>query len=333
MQGRPFGAVVGIALFACVGLLSCAPAPVPTPVLAVDEVDLSVEAEAEEDTEGGAGGGVEAGTGGLTGLPGIDHAQNLEMRILDARGTGRVAGRPIVVGVTTTLPTGEWLLSEADAEYEITLRSTLLPDGIVRLGGRAAFLVEDPTVGPLPRFRLFAGHGSFYLPNLPQGELVVLTPAGPLVTRGAVFTVTVTPDFQVLVTCREGSVYLTGSQNAVAFPGQVVVADRLGRGRVYSMTPNEALVFAQRWWKVMEEESAPVLAATLPRRLVAWQNARAASDAEETRFLALWFREARSILGAPVPGPETWASTLGREVRRSVWTPLPSNPGLLGELP
>lgn len=329
MQGRVFG----ILFLACIGLFSCAPVPAAAPAEEIVPV-AEGEADAGDDpeTEGGSGGGTEE-LQGLTGLPGIDHAQDLEMRILDARGTGRVAGRPILAGVTTTLPTGEWLLSEADAEYEITLRSTLLPDGIVRLGGRAAFLVEDPTVGPLPRFRLFAGHGSFYLPNLPQGDLVVLTPAGPLVTRGAVFTVTVTPDFQVLVTCREGSVYLTGNQNAVALPGQVVVADRLGRGRVYSMTPNEALVFAQRWWKVMEEESAPVLAATLPRRLVAWQNARAASDAEETRFLALWFREARSILGTPVPGPETWASTLGREVRRSVWTPLPSNPGLLGELP
>lgn len=326
------GRLVGVALFAWFGLFSCAPVPPGAGPIEEAVAAVEVDIEADPDAEGGSGGGTEE-IRGLTGLPGIDRAQDLEMRILDARGTGTVGGKPIIAGVTATLSTGEWLLSEANAEYEITLRSTLLPDGIVRLDGRTAFLVEDPAVGPLPRFRLFAGHGSFYLPKLPQGDLVVLTPAGPLVTRGAVFTVTVAPDFQVLITCREGAVFLTGSQNAVAFPGQVVVADRLGRGRVYTMTPNEAMVFAQRWWKVMEEESAPVLAATLPRRLSAWKGARGISDSEEIRFLALWFREARSVLGNPVPGPEAWASALGREVRRSVWTPLPPNPGLLGELP
>jgi len=228
---------------------------------------------------------------------------------------------------------GEWLLTDAGSEYEITLHSPLLPDGIVRLTGRSAFLIEPPLARSLPRFRVFAGHASFYLPNIPQGDLTVLTPAGPLVTHGAVFTVTVSPDFQVLVACREGSVLLTGNQNAEALPGQVLVADRLGRGRVYAMTPNEAQVFSDRWLKVMAEEAAPVLEAILPRRLAAWTAATSLRHTEEIRFLALWFREARTVLGDKVPGPETWEGALMPEVRRSVWVPDLPAPGLLGELP
>lgn len=317
--------------------LSCSPPPPPAPSVPEVAVEGEAEPEALSDLppEGGAGGsGSDDPTPAqLTGLPGIDRAQDLEIRILDARGNGRLGGRPIPAGTGSTLTTGEWLLSEDGSEYEITLRSALLPDGIVRLHNRSAFLVEEPVAGRLPRFRVFAGQASFYLPQVPQGELIILTPAGRLMTRGAVFSVTVSPDFQVLITCREGAVYLTGSQNAVAQPGQVVVADRLGRGRVYPMTPNESSVFADRWLKIMAEEAGPVLEATLDRRWAEWRTALALDDVEAQRFGALWFREAQTILGTKIPGPEAWSFPLTAELRPSLWRDAPEAPGLLGELP
>ena len=319
----------GALILWALGTASCSqPKPLAdqTPVEELEVLDQEVT------EEGGAGGASEesATPAQLTGLPGIDKAQDLEVLILDARGTGRLGGVPIPTGKTTPVTLGQWMLTDSGSEYEITLRSSLMP-GIVRLEGQSAFLVENPEGVTVPRFRLYGGHASFYLPSLPLTELTVLTPAGPLVTSGAVFTVTVSPDFQVLVTCREGAVYLTGSQNAVAIPGQVLVADRLGRGRVYAMTPNEALVFAQRWLRVMTEEAADVVAATLPRRLAEWKAGPRTS--EQSRFLALWFRQAQTVLKTSVPGSDSWLALLEREVKSTPWSSLPPAPGLLGELP
>jgi len=323
-----------LGVLALVALCAACSGPAPSPPEVSDQGEAAEPVtDALEGGSGGAGSDENRAPGRLTGVPGIDHAQELDIRILDARGTGQLGGRPVPAGQPSTLTTGEWFLSDPGSEYEITLRSSLLLDGIVRLNGRSAFLIEEPSANGIPRFRVFGGHVSFYLPHLPLGELRVMTPAGPLVTRGAVFTVTVSPDSQVLVSCREGSVFLTGTQNAVALPGQVLVADRLGRGRVYPMTPNEALVFADRWLKIMTEESSRILTAVLPRRLAAWKAATALRDREQAQFLALWFREARAVLGAPVPSPEAWSYALATEVRRSVWSPEAASPGLLGELP
>lgn len=311
------------------------PVDIPTPSLELTAETPSPEvlgdlAPAPLGGAGGAAADENPGPNQLTGLPGIDNARSLTVDILDARGTGRVGGVAIPNG-RSTVPQGQWMLTDPDSEYEITLRSAAIPDGIVRLTGQAAFLVEPP-LDQVPTLRIYGGQASFYLKHLPSA-LTVETPAGPLVTRGAVFTVTVSPDFQVLVTCRDGSVFLTGSQNAEALPGQVFVADRLGRGRTYAMTPNEAMVFADRWLKVMTEEAAPILAVTLPRRLAEWSatNDRVAPD--EARFLALWFRNARTVLGPRVPGPEVWAGELATAVKPSVWAPDTPAPGLLGELP
>jgi hypothetical protein len=281
----------------------------------------------------GAAGGSDddsLGPNQLTGVLGIDKAQDLDVRVLDARGTGRLGGSAIAVG---PLAMGQWMLTDPGSEYEITMRSSLMPDGIIRLNGQSALLIEPPVLGPLPKFRVFGGQAMFYMPHLPPGEVTILTPAGPLFTRGAVFSVTVSPDFQVLVTCREGAVYLTGNQNAVAQPGQVLVGDRLGRNHVYAMTPNEAQVFADRWLQVMTEEAAPVDAAALPQRLAAWKTLDGRLDPEQAQFLALWFREAKTVLGPSVPGPETWNTALLSPVRPSPWQELPPGPGLLGESP
>jgi len=309
--------------------------PQPNLKLTAETPDPALLGDLSPKPLGGAGGASSddnPGPNQLTGLPGIDNSQDLVVEILDARGTGRIGGQPIATGRRTLVHQGAWMLTDAGSEYEITLRSALLPDGIIRLAGQSAFLVEPPVDSPVPALRIYGGQASFYLPHLPA-TLTVDTPAGPLITRGAVFTVTVAPDFQVLVTCREGSVFLTGQQNAEALPGQVLVADRLGRGRTYAMTPNEAMVFAERWLKIMTEEAAPVVAATLPRRLASWEAVDHRSDPEEARFLALWFREAATVLGSGVPGADTWYGPLASEVRPSVWTPAPEGPGLLGELP
>lgn len=331
-----FGRALGLALALVLGGCS-KPVEIPTPTLNTTEAPPAAEilgdlAPAPLSGAGGAAADENPGPNQLTGLPGIDNARVLTVDILDAKGTGRVGGEPIPSGRSTVVPLGQWMLTDPGSEYEITLRSAALPDGIVRLAGQAAFVVEAPIDGQVPTLRLFGGQGSFYLKHLPSA-LTVETPAGPLVTRGAVFTVTVSPDFQVLVTCREGSVFLTGSQNAEALPGQVLVADRLGRGRTYAMTPNEAMVFADRWLQVVTEEAAPVLVATLPRRLAAWDAVNTKTSPEDARFLALWFRDARTVLGSQVPGPDVWAPALSAPVTPSVWAPAPRAPGLLGELP
>jgi hypothetical protein len=269
----------------------------------------------------------------LTGVPGIDRAQDLVIKILDARGTGRIGGTPVVAGKPTAVPAGQWLLADEGAEYEITLRSSVLPDGIVRLSGASAFAVEVPGPSPTPRFRLFGGTASFYLPSLPLGNTEVVTPAGTLVTHGAVFTVAVSPDFQVLVACRDGSVFLGGPVAAEAQPGQVLVIDRLGRNRLYSMTPSEAQVFVGRWLQVMTEGSAPVLKALLPRRQAAWGAVNVRAQPETAQFLALWFRQARATLGPMVPGPDVWSAPLGLAVKTSPWLGSPPATGLMGEQP
>lgn len=315
------GLVLAAILFAC--------SPPKTPPPAAPAADVAADVP---DVSGPAGGSDEEGLqpNHLTGVPGIDRAEDLVVRVLDAKGTARVGGSPVTVG---TLPMGQWLLSDAGSEFEITIRSSLMPDGVVRLKERSALLIEPLQQGAVPRFRVFGGQASFYMPHLPPGEVTVVTPAGTLFTRGAVFSVTVSPDFQALITCREGSLYLNGLQNAVVQPGQVVVADRFGRSRVYPMTPNEAQVFSDRWLTVTTEEASKVDRWVLSRRLAAWKSLEAHQDAEQAQFLALWFREAKTVLGSQVPGPETWGAVLAAPVRSSAWQEPLQAPGLLGESP
>lgn len=318
----------GLALLLGAALLAACSAPRPPVVEDVAETETP-------SPEGASGGSDEESLSPrqLTGVPGIDRGPELEVRILDARGSGRFGGEPLAAGQSAALSPGRWLLSDPGSEYEITVRSSVIPDGIVRLSGAAAFLVEAPEGLTVPRFRVFGGQVAFYLPHLPPGDLVVLTPAGALVTRGAVFSVVVSADFQVLVVCRQGEVALTGTQNASVVPGQVLVADRLGRGVTYRMTPNEALPFQERWLKVTAEEAGPVLRSLLPRRLAAWTQVNPDGDADTARFLALWFRAARS-LGLPgLPPAEATSVPLQGTVRSNPWRPLPLAPGLLGETP
>jgi len=286
----------------------------------------------ETEMPDGAAGGADSSDSGpgaskLTGLPGIDRAQDLVARIIDARGTGQLGGVPIPAGKNTALPVGQWMLTDPGSEYEITVRNALVPDGIVRLDSGAAFVIEQ---APVPRFRLYAGRASFYVPHISLDDVVVITPVGPLVTRGAVFSVTVSPDGQVLVTCRQGAVFLTGRQNAAAVPGQVLVADGLGRGRTYSMTPNDALTFSERWLKIASEEAPLYFRAELPRRLLRWTQAQ--GNVEQLRPLAYWFRSARAALGSRVPGPEVWSDALTAPLN-TTWQPVKPGLGLLGELP
>lgn len=313
-----FVLVVGMALT----LLSCAKAP--------EAVDEPV-AESPLEGAGGASGDEAVEGNALTGLPGIDNGRVLIAQILDARGTGRQGGMSIPSGSARPLLLDSWMLTDAGSEYEISMRSALVPDAIVRLSGQAAFLVQTPLgQNPVPRFKLFGGQATFYLMNLPD-QAVIDTPAGPLVTTSASFTVTISPDSQVLVTCRDGAVYLSGTQNAVALPGQVLVADTLGRGRVYAMTTNEASVFADRWLEVMTEEAGPVLQANLANKLREWQSLDRRVEPDQAQTLALWFRQARTVLGNAGPGPEEWLGILSRSSDGNVWAPSPEAPGLLGD--
>ena len=306
-------------------LAACAAPPAPAPA-----ADQASDTDAPE-AQGAAGGSdaVDTGQGAskLTGLPGIDQAQDLVARIIDARGTGRLGSAAVPAGASTALPAGQWMLTDAGSEYEITVRNALVPDGIVRLDSGAAFLLEPARQAP--RFRLYAGHASFYLPHVALDDVVVTTPAGALVTRGAVFSVAVSPDGQVLVTCRQGAVYLTGRQNAAVVPGQVLVADSEGRGRAYAMTPSEATVFVDHWMKIAAEEAPVNFQADLTRRLLEWDAAR--YDLEKSRTLAYWFRAARASLGTKIPGPEVWSDALTAPV--DSWPAVADGSDLLGDLP
>ncbi len=306
----------------CVLLLvaACA-APPPAPAPEADDAPAA---------SGAAGGSdaVEAGQGAskLTGVPGIDSAQDLVARIIDARGNGRLGGVPIPAGSGTALPAGQWMITDPGSEYEITVRNALVPDGIVRLDSGAAFIIEPARQAP--RFRLYAGRAAFYLPHVSLDDVVVFTPAGPLTTRGAAFTVTISPDEQVLVTCRQGAVYLTGRQNAAVVPGQVLVADTEGRGRTYAMTPSEALAFTDHWLKIATEEAPSMFRADLSSKLAQWA---VRSDTDEARALAYWFRAARATLGEKVPGPEVWGDALTAPVSNG-WQQDLEGPGPLGAL-
>ncbi len=284
------------------------------------------------EAEGAAGGpdAAEVGVGAtkLTGLPGIDRAQDLTARIIDARGTGRLGGTSIAAGSNLPLPPGQWMVTDPGSEYEITVRNALVPDGIVRLDSGAAFLIEAAPLAP--RFHLYAGRASFYLPHVSMDSVAVITPVGPLVTRGGVFSVSISPDAQVLVTCRQGAVFLTGRQNAAAVPGQVLVADGIGRGRSYAMTPGESLTFADHWMIITKEESRPYFRAALSDQLTRWSQSQ--GNVEARRALAYWFRGARAALGTIVPGPEVWEEALTAPINSS-WPALTLGPGLIGELP
>ena len=305
-------------------LLAACAASTPAPTTA----ESSADTDAPE-AQGAAGGSDSAdngqGASKLTGVPGIDQAQDLTARIIDARGTGRLGGVPIAAGSSTALPAGQWMLTDPGSEYEITVRNALVPDGIVRLDSGAAFILEPARQAP--RFRLYAGHASFYMPHISLDDVVVLTPVGPLITHGAVFSVTVSPDAEVLVTCRQGAVFLVGGQNAAAVPGQVLVADGLGRGRVYAMSPNEALTFTDHWLKIAIEEAPLMFRADLAQKLGQW----AVRDGEQARALAYWFRAARTVLGDKIPGPEVWGTALTAPLPD--WPLTFEGPGLLGSLP
>jgi hypothetical protein len=306
-------------------LAACAAPPAPPSDTAVTDNDAP-------EAQGPAGGSDTAdngqGASKLTGLPGIDQAQDLVARIIDARGTGRLNGTAIPAGSGTALPAGQWMVTDPGSEYEITVRNALVPDGIVRLDSGAAFLIEPARQAP--RFRLYSGHAAFYLPHVALDDVVVITPVGALITRGAAFSVAVSPDGEVLVTCRQGAVYLTGQQNAAIVPGQVLVADNLGRGRAYAMSPNEASVFIDHWTKIATEEAPSYFQAELPQRLMQWDNLK--HDTEQSRVLAYWFRAARASLGPKVPGPEVWLDALTAPVDNT-WPILPDGPNLLGDLP
>ncbi len=72
-----------------VWLGSCS-APTPAAVPPSDPAGSEVS-----DVSGAAGGGEDIqGPNQLTGVPGIDRAQDLEVRVLDAQGAGRIGGTP-----------------------------------------------------------------------------------------------------------------------------------------------------------------------------------------------------------------------------------------------
>jgi hypothetical protein len=279
----------------------------------------------------------------LTGIPGLDQPLRLELQVLYARGSGVVAGMGHPLAPKDPIEAGHWLVSTPGSEFELSFHSGLVADGIVRLGPSARLLMERPVPasGLEARFRVYSGQASFFLPPLPQNQIEVVTPVGTLVTPGGAFTVTLSPDGLVLVTCREGLVYLRGRQNLAAWPGQVFQFGPLGSSRAWPLTPNQALVFQTRWLQVATEEARVLLAAQLAHKLGEFRAVERDFELSKAETLALWWGTALPLL-QPAPSSPTlaeidalWAraseARLGKRGNVSPWEALPADLGLLGD--
>ena len=279
----------------------------------------------------------------LTGIPSLDQQTHLELTVLYAQGTGILTGQDRPLAPKDPIPAGNWLVSTPGSEFELSLRTPLITDGIVRLGPSAHFLLEQPNPGSSmeARFRLYTGQASFFVPPLPQNCVVVMTPSGTLTSPGGAFTVTVSPDFQVLVTCREGLVILQGSQSAAAWPGQVFQFGPRGTNRAWTLTPNQALAFQGRWLQVMTEEASTVIGQEVAERLTEFRNLSLHFDLDLAELSTLWWTSARTLRPAAPGQPGTaelarlW-DQVARERRSrgpvlSAWENLPSGESLLGD--
>ncbi|MEI8093711.1 MAG: hypothetical protein WCG80_05825 [Spirochaetales bacterium] len=278
----------------------------------------------------------------LTGIAALDEPGRLELQVLYARGTGLLAGRDKPLAAKDPIEPGRWLVSAAASEFELSFRTSLVTDGIVRLGPSTHMLLERPNPGsPVEaRFRVYTGQVSFFFPTLPQNQVVIVTPSGTLVSSGGAFTVTVSPDLQVLVTCREGQVFLTGRQSAAAWPGQVFQFGPGGNNRAWPLTPNQALVFQNRWLQVTTEEVKSVLAPQTPQQLRRFRDLQVRYLRSEAELSALWWQAALLFLPADNEFPTLAEATalwnraaLDRATSGGVLAPeegLPEGESLLG---
>ncbi len=266
----------------------------------------------------------------LTGIPVLDHPAVLELRVLYSRGS------PLRVG--DTLAPGHWLVGGEGGEFELSFHSRLVPDGIVRLGAGTHFLLEKPAAGSgiEARFRVYSGQVSFFLPPLSQAQIEVVTPSGTLVTPGGAFTVTISPDFQTLVTCREGLVTLAGRQNLAAWPGQVFQVGPWGSNRTWPLTPNQALVFQGRWLQIATDEAAVLLKAGQSVRRHEWQALQKAFDADLAELAVVWWRSANAFsLSPPSELEAVWNRAVQSRRERAgfvgFWRSRPAGESLLGD--
>ena len=279
----------------------------------------------------------------LTGIPSLDQQTHLELTVLYAQGTGMLSGQDRPLAPKDPIPAGCWLVSTPGSEFELSLRTSLIADGIVRLGPSAHFLLEQPFVGSSmeARFRIYSGQASFFVPPLPQNSVVVVTPSGTLTSPGGAFTVTVSPDFQVLVTCREGLVILQGRQSAAAWPGQVFQFGPRGTNRAWTLTPNQALAFQGRWLQVMTEEASQVISQEKAERITEFHDLSLHFDLDEAELAALWWTSARNLLPAAtgLPGIAELSNLWDRVARARksrglllpAWENLPVGESLLGD--
>lgn len=286
---------------------------------------------------------------------------NFQGRVLYSRGAPqayRAGNGPLDMKTDSDIKNGDIISCPQGSELEISIHTSTLSDGVLRVGGGTWLVFEqgDTNLGPELQVRLYAGQCGFFLPPMAQGFLEVVTPAGILQNHGGIFSAAVSPLGQLLVIAREGQVAMTAPQETAALPGQVLVIDAPGGGRHYALKPDDALVFQERWLKVMSEEAVQAYTSQWGSRLQYWTNLQQlwtgwvsspTSSGIKNLLLSLenetiWVSQALTLLPpttANKPSPEALQGVLKSlsKIRDALamdpWEPAQEFPGLMGAEP
>ncbi len=251
----------------------------------------------------------------------------------------------VALSLHQTLSPGDAVSTPAGAEAELYVQTDAFSDGVVRVGEKSWVVLEKDNRPEHPQLEVsvFGGETGYFIPPGHQDLISIWTPAGRLVSRGGMFTVTVSPDGEVLVSTREGEVVLEGQMTATATPGRALALTRPGSW-TYLVPGADVAQLQDRWDRVMTEQAPPFLKAQLSAKLPRLQfflKATTLSPFFEREALSLmvWAYESRTLAPDPsLPSPEAlsqlWqkAAQSRAEQKGIVW-PLPSSlsaPPLLG---
>lgn len=284
-------------------------------------------------------------------------------RVLYSRGAPQLyrnGSGPLDIKPDAAFRSGDIVVCPQGSELEVNIHTPSINDGVIRVGGGTWLVFEQETLAGQPELlvRLYAGQTSFFMPPLTQCFVQVVTPAGKIQNRGGIFSAAVSPLGQLLVICREGQAVLTDPQETAALPGQVLVVDTLGGGRHYTLKPDDALVFQERWLKVMSEEAALVYAQDWPNQLDQWtqlqqmwsswtsKTSQVSAGIKNLLFpleaQTVWISQALALLPSNLPGKPTpenlqelWKSlSKARDQLASIpWSPAQQFPSLIGAEP
>ncbi len=232
--------------------------------------------------------------------------------------TAYVHGGPLLTTATqTTVPltlhqslsAGEAISTPPGAEAELYVQTDSFTDGVVRVGEKSWVVLEKDNRPERPQLEVsvYGGQTGYFIPPGNQDLISIWTPAGRLVSRGGMFTVTVSPEGQVLVSTREGEVNLEGQMTATATPGRALALMRPGSW-TYKVPGADVAQLQDRWDQVMSEQSPPFLKEELATKLPRLQFFLALAKLppffeREALTLMVWAFESRTL--APDPSLPT----------------------------